>query len=70
MKYLGKDQDWDEETTTYWFDVDGSRFGVVESGVFEPKIVDVLGGGVNLDSPFNMHLSSLPGLVTDEMRMD
>ena len=31
-KYISKDQNWANESTTYWFEFDGAEVGVVESG--------------------------------------
>lgn len=30
--YVSKDQNWGNDSTTYWFDVDGTQYGVVEAG--------------------------------------
>ena len=51
VTYISKDQDWANESTTYWFrlsgidygtqiEFDGDVFGVVESGCDAPRIVD------------------------------
>ena len=31
-KYISKDQNWNDGTTTYWFDVDGTEYGIVQDG--------------------------------------
>ena len=38
-KFLSKDQHWQDETTVYWFDLEGDTVGVSESGP-ESTIVD------------------------------
>ena len=30
MKKFNEDQDWNSETTTYWFDAEGEIYGVVD----------------------------------------
>lgn len=50
-KFIETDQNWQEESTTYWFELSGTdygtgyefngeTYGVVESGSDEPVIVD------------------------------
>ncbi|BEO75158.1 MULTISPECIES: hypothetical protein [Serratia] len=39
--YISKDQNWNDGTTTYWFDVNGETFGVVHGGEsWNAKVVD------------------------------
>ena len=38
--YTTKDQNWNDETTTYWFDVDGETYGVVDAGHDGKSVVD------------------------------
>ena len=69
IKFLSKDQNYQNESTSYWFDVDGETWGVVESGN-DSKVVDYDGYPVNLDSRPNIHVRYLGESVTDEMRGD
>lgn len=66
--YLGKDQNWTDESTTYWFDRSGAEYGVVESGG-EAYIVD--SNGLHLDQGGSFAaLIAAECVVTDEMRND
>ena len=66
LTFVAKDQNWADESTTYWFDVDGEMYGVVES-CGESTIVDCDGCPDNADVNI---IKALDGAVTDEMRMD
>ena len=66
VTYLSKDQNWADESTTYWFDIDGETWGVVES-CGESSIVDCDGCPDNQSTEIE---SALLGAVTDEMRME
>ena len=35
IEYKNKDQNWQEQSTTYWFDVDGESFGLCDKGYGE-----------------------------------
>lgn len=65
--YMSKDQNWQNESTTYWFDVVGEIYGVVESGQ-GGIVVNCDGCPVNTDDNKNARLRPLINLVTDEMR--
>lgn len=79
IKFTGKDQNWQNETTTYWFELtgyhygtdrefDGDVFGVVESWD-ESKIVDVDGCPLTVGDGLWVAVSQLC-IVTEEHRMD
>lgn len=38
--YISKDQNWNDGTTTYWFDVNGETYGVVDAGYDAKAVVD------------------------------
>lgn len=62
VKFIEKDNNWTDGTTTYWFAVDGETFGVVEGGEsWNSKVVDC--DGMPSDA---YTLDDL--VVTDEMR--
>jgi len=72
-KYLSKDQEWSNETTTYWFliegdsDLSGKVFGVAESG---PTSAVLDSDGAPLDySEHDLNRVTKYCVVTDEMRM-
>ena len=65
--YLSKDQNWQDGTTTYWFEFVGEIFGVAESGQCS-VIVDCDGYPVNTGDNKNARLLPIIELVTDEMR--
>ncbi len=61
-----KDNNWQEASTTYWFDVDGEQFGIRECGC-ETDVLDSDGCPVD----YNEHLRNRVQracVVTDEMR--
>lgn len=64
IRYTGKDQNHQEETTIYWFDRDGEAFGVAES-VGRPVLLDC--DGVPIVDNYN---SIHEFVVTDKMRND
>jgi hypothetical protein len=66
ITYQSKDQNYQDETTIYWFSVDESIYGVSDCNG-EMSIVDYGGCSINTDDECNMHLKSLCGLVTEEM---
>ncbi|WP_123803248.1 hypothetical protein [Candidatus Pantoea deserta] len=42
--FTGKDQNWSDGTTVYWFEVNGEAYGVVHSGEsWNSKVVDSTG---------------------------
>lgn len=58
--YISKDQNWNDETTTYWFDVDGETYGVVESSYPTTKtVVDVDGCPDNAPAEIAQSLLSI-----------
>jgi len=67
--YITKEQIWDDETTIYYFDLDGQDYGVVEAGGDSSRIVDGHGWLINIHDEHNVHLPVLL-VVTDEMRND
>lgn len=66
--FMSKDQNFQEESTAYWFDVNGEEFGVVESGPQDPIVVDCDSCPVNLNDHRSVHLQGLLELVTDDLR--
>jgi len=66
MRFLTKDQNLADETTVYWFDVDGEEFGVSDCNG-EKTVVDCDGCPVNLGDAKNAHIKYLHENVTDEM---
>lgn len=69
VNYTGKDQNWQDEQTTYWFDVEGDVYGVVE-GCTDCSIVDVDGCPISGNGNESQITSLLADAVTDEMRAD
>lgn len=70
--YIGKDQNTNNASTTYWFDVDGETFGVVES-CGETSFVDCDGYPTSKDTICQADrniLDALETAVTDEMRAE
>ena len=67
--YSSKDQNWQSESTCYWFDVDGEMYGVVHRGP-EVFVVDCDGCPVNIEDAKNAQLKSLSDSVTEEMILD
>ena len=66
LTFVSKDQNWADGSTTYWFNVDGEMYGVVES-CGETSFVDCDGCPDNVD--VNV-INALEGAVTDKMRME
>lgn len=68
VKYISKDQNTQDETTNYWFEVSGESFAVSESGG-ESRLLDCDGCPYNMsDSGPRELLAQL--IVTNEMRND
>lgn len=65
--YKGKDQNWQDGTTIYWFDVVGEIFGVAESGS-DSIIIHNDGYPASTHDHRYTRLRPLIDLVTDEMR--
>ena len=65
VTYLFKDQNLADESTTYWFDIDGETWGVVES-CGELSIVDCDWCHDNQSTEIEF---ALLGAVADEMRI-
>jgi len=64
VDFCGKDQNWNNGSTTYWFIVDGETFGVVESEG-DSCVVDCDGCPGN--APDSV-IDALDGAVTHELR--
>lgn len=65
-KYMSKDQHWQNETTIYWFELDGQTVGISESG---PESAPVDSEGYRIDSNEWLARSVTRAcIVTDEMR--
>lgn len=65
--YTTKDQNFSNEQTVYWFDVDGEEYGVSDQAG-DICVVDCDGCPVNLSDAKNAILRTLPNHVTDEIR--
>jgi hypothetical protein len=61
MKLIDVTQDWDTESTTYWFALGDEVYGVIESGAGSPVFVDQNG------MPLDDH-DCIAAAVTDAMR--
>jgi hypothetical protein len=64
-KYISKDQNWNDGNTTYWFDVDGNEYGIVEEG-FETYPVDHNSSPIENEYVASEIIESC--VVTDAMR--
>jgi hypothetical protein len=69
VEYLSRDQNYQDEQTTYWFQVGNEFFGVVES-TQDFCIVDDENHPINTEDAGNVHLTKLTEFVTDELRQD
>lgn len=67
VTYDSKDQNWQDETTFYWFNVGNETIGVSDCNG-EMSIVDEDCCPINTDDCGNTHLLKLIDLVTDEIR--
>ena len=67
IKFIEKEQDWQDGATRYWFQVDGEEYAAVESGG-RTTIINKYGDDV-YDRAMEAQLKSLP-VVTDEMRAE
>lgn len=67
--YISKDQNYQNEQTIYWFDVDGEQYGVSEQS-HSISVVDCDGFPVNTQDGKNAELGCLPCFVNDTMRND
>jgi hypothetical protein len=67
IEYSTKDQNLQDETTVYWFNVGDELYGVSDKNG-EHGIVDCDGCPVNTDDAGNVHLEKLVDFVTDEIR--
>ena len=65
VEFIEREQIWQDETTRYWFRVDGENYAVAESGP-ETSILGQDGDEI-LDRVLEAHLRQLL-VVTDEMR--
>lgn len=65
IKFIEKEQDWQNEATRYWFEVDGEEYAAVESRG-KTTIIDKNGDDV-YDRALEAQLKSRL-VVTDEMR--
>jgi len=79
VKYLSKDNDWQDGSTTYWFELTGTEygvsgfaggvFGVVESGDYDAVFVDADNYPI-ADSGSDAIVAKKYCIVTDAMRLD
>lgn len=70
VKFTQKDNNWQDENTIYWFDVDGESYGVCESSYGDISVLDCDGCPVNTQDAKNAHLNDLKYSVTDELRCE
>jgi len=68
MTYLDKDQNWQDETTIYWFDINDEIYGVSDCNGVE-TIVNCDGYPVNINDRKYVHLLNNL-IITDGMRRE
>ncbi len=66
--FIEKVQNWQNETTIYWFELDGETWGVSDCNG-ERTIVDCDGCPVNISDAKNAHLPTAL-VITEEMELD
>lgn len=66
--FIEKDQNWQNETTVYWFELDGETWGVSDCNG-ERTIVDCDGCTVSMSDAKNAHLTAAL-VITEEMELD
>jgi hypothetical protein len=64
--FTSKDNNWQEEATIYWFDMDGEQFGIRECGI-ETTVLDSDGAPVDYNEALRSRVQRTC-IVTDEMR--
>jgi hypothetical protein len=67
--YIGKDQNWQDQTTIYWFEMDGETYGIAETGGEDPQPVDFEGYPIDTNE-HEAHLVLSACIVSDEMRAE
>lgn len=65
--YSSKDQNWQDEMTIYWFELDGETFGIGETGM-EVVALDCDGAPIDYNENLARRVKE-NCIVTDEMRM-
>lgn len=65
--FISADQNWQDESTTYWFDMDGELYGVVEGG--NAGIVDSDGMPIDYNDALRSRVER-NCIVTDEIRAE
>jgi hypothetical protein len=69
-KFIEKEQLYQEETTRYWFDIDGEHYAIIESGNDCGERSDVVDfQGYPVDQRIEKEVKAVAH-VTDEMRQD
>lgn len=69
MKYKTKDQNWADQTTTYWFEnEDGEMFGIVEGG-HDSDVIDCDGMPIDYNEQLKNTVKE-QCIVTEEMRAE
>lgn len=66
IEYVGKDQNWTDEQTIYWFGTEEGKFGVVEgrgAGIVDDECAPITGMWFEREVT-----AALENAVTDEMR--
>ena len=66
--YAGKDQNYQDETTNYWFELGDDEFAVSECNG-SSKLLDCDGSPLNLDDSENQEIFDKL-VITDRMRND
>lgn len=69
FEYVGKDQNWQDQQTIYWFETNRGKFGVVEGGDIN-RFVDDEGCSIRGRGDSYIIVGILHDAVTDEMRAD
>lgn len=71
VEYTNYDDDYQNESRTFWFDVAGETYGVcrksVGGGDYDHNILDDEGYPINTDDAGDQHLNKLIDLINDEM---
>jgi len=65
IKFIEKEQDWANDATRYWFDVNGEEYAVVESGGRQTIVCE--GGDHVYNATLEAQLKAVL-IVTDDMR--
>lgn len=70
IKFIEKEQRYQNEQTVYWFDTSNGVHGVVHELGVADKVIDVDGCSANLGDAKNAWMGLMIGMVTEEMIQD